>query len=200
MKRQMIFSFLSPCGRIDRLAFWWRQIVVSLLFYASTLFYDVCFILARGERLPYLLIDLRRTLTAACLPNMLGMIFGHQQAEDIIEAQTTTSNSLIVRYGEWLAAASGALWLLAAWCSAALILRRLRDTRLGLWGIPLCWGLLLYGIGAEWIMTCYPGEPRHINLFEMALFLALIILPNVIYCLPGKTSEAVETPHDNRAC
>ncbi len=88
------------------------------------------------------------------------------------------------------------LWIGVSWCSLALIIRRLRDTRLGLWWMPV---FLLW-----WLLVCVPWASdwliQYLDLNEdqkIEFGLLLFAFMHIIYCLPsckdwGNTNEAIQ--------
>ncbi len=180
---QLILSFLSPRGSIGIGGYWWRQLLLSLPIYPCMFISTAsCMHMfpTRCELLPMLLLALAQgnplTLFSACC--------GVWDAD-------------FAYYGTWkLAMENGelpgwqwmpgltmlfsyALGILAAWCSFALVLRRLRDTRAGLWALPCClplfWGLAAAAIPFD--------PPRWLG---SGLLLSLLLIPLVISLLPSR--------------
>ncbi len=171
--RQGLFSFCSPRGRIAPWAFWWRQLVLTLPLYVCT----SCACLAGLGGASSLSV----LLTQACPPGFyasaLACVGGHYAAEPGVVPWPVGSAPVAPALGIFCLLLS----LLAAWCSFALVLRRLRDTRPGLWVLPLC--LML-----PWWQFIMLTQHRPVWMDD-ALILLVLLVPMVCLSLPGRRAD-----------
>ncbi len=115
--------------------------------------------------------------SGSCLTNFAGICAGGvlvaEKAYHLRHTQPV--DYFIIEHCELVMVLALVLLLLALWCSFALILRRLRDTRPGLWALPLCLpGLWLLGI------ELLPLE----GMLQSYLWYAL--LAHVVFLLPSR--------------
>ncbi len=186
--KNILLPFLSPCGRIGRRGFWWRQLALMPLAFAGG-FAGSLGLLLREKACVFsqlqgddILGGIGGFITSSTLPNLLAAGWGS------VEAENCVGGSLYMRPDFDPAAYAGPLmvlgWVLllpTAWSVFSLILRRLRDTRLGLWplplGLPLLWPALAEELGA--------GKETQFQVFYAALALA-----HVLFFLPSRPREA----------
>ncbi len=143
MKRYLL-SWLSPCGRIGVGRYWKRQILLAILtavctspnlamalqlFDRDSLWQGLCYLPA---------------LPGQGNPLLLSMMFAaNDQAYVLLNIHSSGDPTCSWEPGTAILYASLLLLaLLAGWSSFALLLRRLRDTRPGLWAFPFCLPML----------------------------------------------------------
>ncbi len=183
MPAPLLSSFFSPCGRIGIGGFWWRQLLLALplylCLYHAHYSFERMFDLGNAgiSALPLLLAQ-------ACPPAFAsaGLGVGSATFRFTVEWENIHLYQYSPTGWEMQPGLTATLCLLAAsllaWCSFALVLRRLRDTRPGLWPLPLCLAALWwYGAGflgyrwdwlrdilfalpliASFIFTCLPSH------------------------------------------
>ncbi len=145
--RAFLLSFLSPCGRIRRWPFWWRQLLLAVLLWFSTriacytgllMFGSDAFGMKLASSLPPILSQFfAPTALASALSSIESWVYFYY----LVEAKGTPPTGLGLGSG-LTALLCYSIALLAGWSSLTLMLRRLRDTRVGLWGLPFCLTLL----------------------------------------------------------
>ncbi len=177
-----LLSFLSPCGRLGRLGFWTRQLLLAPLLGLGIISTHVAAMFERGWAItpePTTLEDALIMVDIACLPHILSLGWGSVMAETLAGVallHTEAMDPLI----PLLAWGGCALSLLVTWCCAALILRRLRDTRPGLWLLPAC-------MPALWLFLLHESVQLEGAQRLLPAFL-LLALSNIVLCLPSRNT------------
>ncbi len=177
-RQSLLPSFCSLRGRVSPLAFWWRQLVLIVPLWLGT--YGAC--LAGKQGLLFGLADdvavLSVLMSQLCPTSLLAAALPCVELHYAGAGAAPWGLSLGSVAASLLALFCLALSLFAAWCSLALVLRRLRDSRPGLWTLPLCLSLLW----AQFIMLT---AQRPVWLDD-ALVLLVLLIPALCACLPGR--------------
>ncbi len=179
--KTLLRSFLTPCGRIGILGFWWRQLLLAALLYPCCNVSAYSGVKMFGEGITPVMYLIPSLLAQCFAPTCLSSAYGAGEGAIYgyyceLRHHAPTGFEL---YPGIPALFCYLVALLAAWSSLALMLRRLRDTRVGLWALPLCltlcWGLpmpLCEGISD--FETCFP-ESLQIAAFGIPLIASLIL-------------------------
>ncbi len=176
-RQSLLLSFCSRRGRVSPLAFWWRQLLLIIPLYLGT--YGAC--LAGKQGLLFGLSDdvavLSVLLSQLCPTSLLASAVACVEVH-YAGAAAPWGLALGSVPASLLALFCLALSLFAAWCSFSLVLRRLRDSRPGLWTLPLCLSLLW----AQFIMLT---AQRPVWLDD-ALVLLVLLIPAICTSLPSR--------------
>ncbi len=188
--RKFLLSFFSPCGRLGRLGFWWRQLALAPLIFlggfASSLgalwqAHACVFSMLPKEGAP--LNDVAAVAEIICcetFPNMLAAGWGGVEAEYMVPKLLAHPDAAAPLTPESLVLIGLALLLPVAWCTLALTLRRLRDTRPGLWLLPLCFALPWVAL----VDACTDAPKPVLGI----VFYATLALGHVFLCLPSRNT------------
>ncbi len=196
--KKLILSFISPCGRIGIGGFWWRQVVLAMMLFVGELLYHAGDRLHHGRLFFQSALERVFALDSACVTSFIGFQCGYEAAENLtaplllepvvpVPSQTCSMAMLLL---------GTLLWIGVSWCSLALIIRRLRDTRLGLWWMPvflLWWQLVCIPEASEWLFPYLDLNEDQSMVFGLLLFAFM----HIIYCLPSckdrvKTNETIQ--------
>ncbi len=170
--RRVFLSFSSPCGRISPLAFWWHQLALTLPLYLCTC--TACLAGTSGQALCWLdEASVLSVLLSQVCPT--GLLASGLACVQVHYAGGSTPASPLVTLS---ALPCLMLSLLAAWCCLSLVLRRLRDSRAGLWAFPLCLTLL-------WTQFIMLTKHRPVWLDD-ALIALVLLMPVVCLSLPSR--------------
>ncbi len=183
--RSFFLSFLTPCGRIARLSFWWRQLLLAALLYpccnVSTFSGVKMFgsdIMQVVSLVPPLMAQ---SFAPTCLSSVLSSVEGTVYACYWVKFHHAPMG--LVLWPGLPALLCYTLALLAGWSGLALMLRRQRDTRVGLWALPLCLPLI-------WVAPFLIYERVSDKLMNEGLAIAAFCLPLIasliISLLPSK--------------
>ncbi len=185
--KKLILSFISPCGRIGIGGFWWRQLALAVPFYLCLFwsYYGSSLMFGRGRTLDYV-HALPAALAQAFPSTIVGVGFAsfngyYCYLADCMEFFRADGTAYVPGGWEWpfgiLVALTYPLALLLAWCSFALVLRRLRDTRFGLRALPLC-------LAAFWMVGLNAISP---SLAPAGLLSCLASL--ILGCWPSRKAQ-----------
>ncbi len=179
---QLLLSFCSPCGRMAPRAFWWRQLLLIFPLYLGT--YGACL---AGKYVPGLAVldetaVISVLLTQLCPPCFLASGLACVKVHYAGIASTAPGLGLLA--SPLLALFCLLVSLLAAWCCFALVLRRLRDSRPGLWTLPLCLSIL-------WTQFIMLTAHRPVWLDD-ALIILVLLVPVLCISLPSRRREGAE--------
>ncbi len=179
-------SFGSPGGRIGRLGFWWRQGVLALILFAGTLLYHAGDRLHHGRLFFQAVLEPVWAVVSACVTHFIAFLGGYEAAEHLTTPLLCEPVLPVPSQGCAMAMlVLGVLLLIAAsWGCVALMLRRLRDTHLGLWWLPayLLWWLLVCVPGASDLLIQYVDLNQDQKIVLGFLFFAFL---HIVYCLPS---------------
>ncbi len=189
LANELLLSFISPCGRLGRAGFWKRQLVLAPIVWLGSfacclgqlMREGVCVFSALRTTDP--LPEIAMCISSSTLPNLCMFGWGSVEAENLSSAFYGADALHSPLSGGELLALGLALLLPAAWCTLAQMLRRLRDTRPGVWGLPLCLPQLCCALLAE--LTGAKGIGMAI------LWYAFIALTQILLLLP--TAQAKPT-------
>ncbi len=184
----LLQHFLTPCGRVGRAAFWKRQALLALLLYPSiiltTLSYEaLCS--NSGWLIDALLLF---GASAGCLLTLgavwlaLVTLFA---SFGLAPALVHVPESVPTLVWPMLVLCS-ALVLLATWSSLALVLRRLRDTRPGLWLLPLCLPLVWWIVGSACLKSLGWSALQEYHVVVYGLFWFCCLTSIICTCLPSR--------------
>ncbi len=136
--KSLFLSFLSPCGRIGNAGFWWRQLLVAVLlcpasaWLAHTLTWMKWGAWSDFAPVPF---SFMQVSPLAYLPSALA---GSEAVNDVRLSDGWAPDTLAGVHLSPALLVGALLVCLLSWCSFALSLRRLRDSRTGLYLLPLC--------------------------------------------------------------
>ncbi len=200
MKR-LLLSFLSPCGRIGIGGFWWRQLLLILPLYFCTFHASYPTLLMFGGSsgwvtnacfAPAILAQAAPAGWFSALAWGVANFQFLQVWENVYHYQYTPTG------WNWAQGSLALLCLAAAmlltWSSFALVLRRLRDTRVGLWVLPLCltalWAAALGALGYinDWFSDAVICIPVLVAL--IVSFLPSRKAPQKFSCSPQKSPSS----------
>ncbi len=197
--KQLLLSFVTPCGRIGRFGFWKRQLLLAVLLLPITFLSHqqwLCFFGYQHQEWEELRL-VSALLAQGCPPVLLALCVGSHWAQDVFNEATLSTWHLWKAPGfEPLRAALLVLFtlleLLICWSSFSLLLRRLRDLKLGLWLLPPCLPML-------WMLPlvlCFPVESDVEGALMVVATLLILPLPAAfsLICtsVPGRTAAEEE--------
>ncbi len=150
----LLLSFVSPSGRLDPVAFWWRCLLLALGLYPCAYalnYYDtIAHCGVGGSGIGDLLIFAQLSLPA--LISTLLAYFGGYEA-GVSAVQLNVEGSALC--GGYELPIALLMSLLLAWCQAVIVIKRVRDTR---WGIPLLLACLPCFGPVSIIVCCLPSR------------------------------------------
>ncbi len=194
--KKILLSFLSPCGRMGVAAYWKRQLLLFVLM-------GFCFapnltnaLQMFGEDSLWLNIFYAPALLGQGNPFLLGVMLAATDQVQLLHRMAEAVNSSPTGWelGSGLAFIGLLLLaLLAGWSSLALLLRRLRDTRLGLWALPFCLPLLWLVLLSLATIYAVPEDDTEAYLIALRRFSTLMpipfLFPLILSSLPGRKEK-----------
>ncbi len=210
MKKRLLSlcgSFLSPCGRVGVAAYWKRQLLLFVLTGFCTFPNLMNALQMFGEDSLWLKALYAPALLGQGNPFLLGVTLAATDQAQLLHRMAEAANNSPTGWEPGPGLAFIGLLLLAllvGWSSFALLLRRLRDTRVGLWALPFC--LPLLGLALLSLATIYavPDDDTEAYLSAIDVFATLMpipfLLPLILTSLPGRkekqTAETVTKPRE----